>query len=174
MSQRRGPTYTDYGSDAPAQRLRADGKTPLMVVGDAMFWTNRQAIVDLINAAGVPALYPERGYAESGGLTAYGAYVPDNFRAAAGGLVTEAATGFQPRWGRCREPTPITPHYAPFPTFKAAGCHCASHRGSGISLARGVRAFRRAGDWIPEQSLPRGICEVGRSLCEWPARGRLC
>ena len=79
-----GPTYTDYGSDAPAQRLRADGKTPLMVVGDAMFWTNRQAIVDLINAAGVPALYPERGYAESGGSTAYGAYVPDNFRAAAG------------------------------------------------------------------------------------------
>ena len=64
--------------------LLADGKTPLMVVGDAMFWNNRQAIVDLINAAGVPALYPEREYAESGGLMAYGAYVPDNFRAAAG------------------------------------------------------------------------------------------
>ena len=22
---------------------------------------------------------------------------------------------------RCREPTPVTPHYAPFPTYKAAG-----------------------------------------------------
>ena len=75
MSQRRRLTYTDYGSDAPAQRLRADGKTPLMVVGDAMFWNNRQAIVDLVNAARVPALYPEREYAESGGLMAYGAYV---------------------------------------------------------------------------------------------------
>ena len=64
--------------------LLADGKTPLMVVGDAMFWNNRQAIVDLVNAARVPALYPEREYAESGGLMAYGAYVPDNFRAAAG------------------------------------------------------------------------------------------
>ena len=81
MSQRRRLTYTDYGSDAPAQRLRADGKTPLMV---AMFWNNRQAIVDLMNAAGVPALYPEREYAESGGLMAHGAYVQDNFRAAAG------------------------------------------------------------------------------------------
>src|SRR4051812_17632757 len=35
------------------------------------------------------------------------------------GLVTEAATGFQSRRGRCREPTPVTRHYAPFPTYKA-------------------------------------------------------
>src|SRR5215208_3275573 len=46
------------------------------------------------------------------------------------GLVTEAATGFQPRWGRCREPTPITPHYAPFPTYKAAELRCDARRGS--------------------------------------------
>ena len=62
----------------------AGGNTPLMVVGDAMFWNNRQTIVDLVNAARVPALYPEREYAESGGVMSYGAYVPDNFRAAAG------------------------------------------------------------------------------------------
>src|SRR3954463_13652896 len=42
------------------------------------------------------------------------------------GLVTEAATGFQSRRGRCREPTPVTPHYAPFPTYKAAGLHLTS------------------------------------------------
>jgi putative tryptophan/tyrosine transport system substrate-binding protein len=64
--------------------LLASGNPPLLVVGDAMFWNNRQTIVDLVNAARVPALYPEREYAESGGLMAYGAYVPDNFRAAAG------------------------------------------------------------------------------------------
>ena len=39
----------------------------------------------------------------------------------AAAIVTEAATGFQPRRGRCREPTPVIPHYAPFPTYKAAG-----------------------------------------------------
>jgi len=64
--------------------LLASGNPPLLVVGDAMFWNNRHTIVDLVNAARVPALYPEREYAESGGLMAYGAYVPDNFRAAAG------------------------------------------------------------------------------------------
>ena len=37
------------------------------------------------------------------------------------GLVTEAATGFQSRRGRCREPTPVIPHYALFPTYKAGG-----------------------------------------------------
>jgi putative tryptophan/tyrosine transport system substrate-binding protein len=84
MFERRGPTYTDYGSDAPAQRLRADGKNTADGGRRCMFWNNRQAIVDFINAAGVPALYPEREYAESGGLMAYGAYVSDNFRAAAG------------------------------------------------------------------------------------------
>lgn len=57
---------------------------PVIVVADAMFWNNRQTVVSLVGAAGVPALYPEREYCESGGLISYGAYVPDNFRAAAG------------------------------------------------------------------------------------------
>ena len=40
------------------------------------------------------------------------------------GLITEAATGFQSRRGRCGEPTPVTPHYAPFATYKTAGVYC--------------------------------------------------
>src|SRR5215208_6775773 len=52
------------------------------------------------------------------------------------GLVTEAATGFQSRRGRCREPTPVTPHYAPFPTYKAAGCARQSRGGLSVA-ARG-------------------------------------
>jgi len=36
------------------------------------------------------------------------------------GLKAEAAAGFQSRRGRCREPTPVTPQYAAFPTYKAA------------------------------------------------------
>jgi putative tryptophan/tyrosine transport system substrate-binding protein len=57
---------------------------PVLVLPDAMFWNNRQAIVQLIAAARLPALYPEREYADEGGLIAYGANVPDNFRRAAG------------------------------------------------------------------------------------------
>ena len=37
----------------------------------------------LINAARLPAIYPEREYVDDGGLMAYGANVPDNFRRAA-------------------------------------------------------------------------------------------
>jgi putative ABC transport system substrate-binding protein len=33
---------------------------------------------------GTPAIYPEREYADDGGLIAYGANVPDHFRQAAG------------------------------------------------------------------------------------------
>jgi hypothetical protein len=39
------------------------------------------------------------------------------------GLKAEAAAGFQSRRGRCREPTPVTPQYAAFPTYKAARVH---------------------------------------------------
>ena len=35
------------------------------------------------------------------------------------GLSTEAATGFQSRRGRCREPAPVTVQYAAFETYKA-------------------------------------------------------
>jgi ABC-type uncharacterized transport system substrate-binding protein len=40
-------------------------------------------IVDLASKARVPAIYPEREYAEAGGLIAYGANVPEHFRQAA-------------------------------------------------------------------------------------------
>jgi putative tryptophan/tyrosine transport system substrate-binding protein len=56
---------------------------PLVVVSDAMFWNHRREIVALAAAARVPALYPEREYADDGGLMAYGPSVPDNFRRAA-------------------------------------------------------------------------------------------
>jgi putative tryptophan/tyrosine transport system substrate-binding protein len=54
------------------------------VLADAMFWNHRQAIIALVNAARLPAMYPEREYADDGGLMAYGPSVPDNFRRAAG------------------------------------------------------------------------------------------
>lgn len=60
---------------------RASG---VMVLPDPMFWNHRQSIIALIQAARLPAIYPEREYAEEGGLMAYGPSVPDNFRRAAG------------------------------------------------------------------------------------------
>jgi putative ABC transport system substrate-binding protein len=56
----------------------------VLVLPDAMFWNHRREVVALIAAAHLPALYPEREYADEGGLMAYGSNVPENFRRAAG------------------------------------------------------------------------------------------
>lgn len=64
----------------PKRLLDADG---LVVLPDAMFWNNRTTIVGLANTARVPALYPEREYADDGGLIAFGPNIPDSFRRAA-------------------------------------------------------------------------------------------
>jgi putative ABC transport system substrate-binding protein len=55
----------------------------VLVLTDAMFWEHRRDIVALVAAARVPAIYPEREFADDGGLMAYGPSVPDNFRRAA-------------------------------------------------------------------------------------------
>jgi putative ABC transport system substrate-binding protein len=49
-----------------------------------MFWNRRRDLIGLVNATRLPAIYPEREYADDGGLMAYGANAPDNFRRAAG------------------------------------------------------------------------------------------
>jgi putative ABC transport system substrate-binding protein len=59
------------------------GVSGVVVLGDGMFWNHRRDIVTLVNAARLPAIYPEREYVEDGGLMAYGANAPDNFRRAA-------------------------------------------------------------------------------------------
>jgi putative ABC transport system substrate-binding protein len=65
----------------PASLAGSDG---LSVIADGMFWNNRAVIITLASAARIPAIYPEREYADDGGLIAYGANVPDHFRQAAG------------------------------------------------------------------------------------------
>jgi putative tryptophan/tyrosine transport system substrate-binding protein len=64
----------------PAALANADG---LVVVPDGMFWNNRKTIVDLAARSGVPAIYPEREYADDGGLIGYGPNAPEHFRQAA-------------------------------------------------------------------------------------------
>ena len=59
------------------------GADAVIVLPDGLFYNYRRDVAALINAAQLPAIYPEREYADDGGLIAYGAYVPDNFRRAA-------------------------------------------------------------------------------------------
>jgi putative ABC transport system substrate-binding protein len=66
------------------QPARLAGSDGLIVIADGMFWNNRAVILTLASAARIPAIYPEREYADDGGLIAYGANVPDHFRQAAG------------------------------------------------------------------------------------------
>ena len=59
------------------------GASAVVVVPDGVFYNYRRDVVALLNEARLPAIYPEREYADDGGLMAYGANVPDNFRRAA-------------------------------------------------------------------------------------------
>jgi putative ABC transport system substrate-binding protein len=60
------------------------GADALAVLPDAVFWNHRATIIALAHAARRPAIYPEREYADDGGLIAYGPSIPDSFRRAAG------------------------------------------------------------------------------------------
>jgi putative tryptophan/tyrosine transport system substrate-binding protein len=72
------------------------GVDGVVVIGDGMFWNHRRDIVALVNAARLPAIYPEREYVEDGGLMAYGANAPDNFHRAAD-YVDRILKGTKPR-----------------------------------------------------------------------------
>ena len=74
-------------SAAALRALRPEvflGAAAVVVVPDGTFYNFRRDVVALVNAAHLPAIYPEREYADDGGLMAYGTNVPDNFRRAAG------------------------------------------------------------------------------------------
>jgi putative ABC transport system substrate-binding protein len=65
----------------PAALSGSDG---LLGMPGGMFYNNRATIIDLASRARVPAIYPEREYADDGGLIAYGPNVPEHFHLAAG------------------------------------------------------------------------------------------
>ena len=60
------------------------GSDALTVLPDAMFWNNRATVLALAESARLPAIFPEREYADDGGVIAYGPSIPDSFRRAAG------------------------------------------------------------------------------------------
>ena len=65
---------------ATVAAVRADS---LVVLPDAMFFSQHRRIVALTAASHLPALFPEKEVVEAGGLMAYGPSVPASFRRAA-------------------------------------------------------------------------------------------
>jgi putative tryptophan/tyrosine transport system substrate-binding protein len=77
------PVGTPEELDAlrPAALAGSDG---LVVLPSALFWSHRATVIALAAAARIPAIYPEREFADEGGLVAYGANIPDAYRRSAG------------------------------------------------------------------------------------------
>ena len=78
----------------------------MLVLPSSMLFGQYRRIVELAGASRLPAVYQARESLEQQ------AHSRPCHR---GGYGLPAALG------RCREPTPITPHYAPFATYKTAG-----------------------------------------------------
>ena len=76
----------------------------LVVMPDAFNLTNRDLIIALAARYGVPAIYSNRFYAESGGLIAYGADLAEQFRLAAG-YIDRILKGAKPDELAVQEPT---------------------------------------------------------------------
>jgi putative ABC transport system substrate-binding protein len=77
----------EVASAADLRALRPavfSGASGVIVFSGGLFYNFRRDVVALVNEAKLPAIYPEREYADDGGLMAYGANLPDNFRRAAG------------------------------------------------------------------------------------------
>jgi putative ABC transport system substrate-binding protein len=60
------------------------GREGLLVMPARLFWDYRATIIGIASMARVPAIYPEREYADDGGLIAYGPNLSEHLRQAAG------------------------------------------------------------------------------------------
>jgi putative ABC transport system substrate-binding protein len=70
---------------APAfDRFKAQQVSAVLSVPEAMLFQERHRIVELATAARFPGMYPDRLFADAGGLLFYGPDVLDLFRRAAG------------------------------------------------------------------------------------------
>jgi putative ABC transport system substrate-binding protein len=76
-----------HAKDAIEAVIAAQARSPgggLLVMPDPFNRTNRSMIIALAARCGVPAIYDDRPYAESGGLMTYGADRSEQLRQAAG------------------------------------------------------------------------------------------
>jgi len=59
------------------------GAEALITLADAVLWNHRTRVVALTAQSRLPAMFPEREFADAGGFMAYGPSVPESFRRAA-------------------------------------------------------------------------------------------
>ena len=100
------PTSVSTSADFPAAlaagvRERAAG---MLVLDDALIFNERKTIADFALANRLPAIYPNRGFAASGGLMSYGPSLADLFRRAAG-MVDKILKGAKPADMPVEQPT---------------------------------------------------------------------
>lgn len=72
------------GLAAAFERFKAQPVSAVLTVPEAMLFQERQRIVELATAARLPGIYPDRLFADAGGLLFYGPDVLDLFKRAAG------------------------------------------------------------------------------------------
>ena len=110
--------------DAAFAGLQPRGIAALMIAVDTYYFGQMRRMAALAARHRVPAIGPLRDFAQ------------------AGGLMTYAPAGFRSRRGRCNEPTPITPQYASFATYKTPRIQHVAGPGSRSAMERagvGVR-----------------------------------
>jgi putative ABC transport system substrate-binding protein len=81
-----------YRFDEAFAALTTAHADALITIPSAEFFTRRTQIVDLAAQTRLPAIFPEREFAEAGGLMAYGPSVPALFRRAAALAFPRAAS----------------------------------------------------------------------------------
>lgn len=69
--------------DAAFGTLKSARPAAVITIGDGMLLGSRERIVNLVLEAGLPGVFPEREFAEAGGLMTYGPNIASNFRRAA-------------------------------------------------------------------------------------------
>ena len=79
-----GPVRNPDEFEPAFEKFKARQVSAIMTVADGMMFEERRRIVDLATAARLPGIYPDRPFADAGGLLFYGPLVVDLFRRAAG------------------------------------------------------------------------------------------
>ena len=69
--------------DGAFATMTREGAEACITLADAVLWNHRTRVVELAAQHRLPAMFPEREFADAGGLIAYGPSVPDGFRRAA-------------------------------------------------------------------------------------------
>ena len=87
------------------EAVEASGAEGVVIAPSAMFWNQRARIVALAAKHRMPAIYPEREYADDGGLLAYGRNVPDQWRHVLAGDVARILEGAKPGDLPIQQPT---------------------------------------------------------------------